>query len=123
MDGFISYILISTTCLSVFYLGYLLLLRKENRFNYLRYFLLISMALSVVTPLSTYQIELDIAALKYDTEEIHQKKANTFSETVGSINIQEITIPKSQNSWNISSYSTLFNWIDVFWNAHNNSSS
>ena len=113
MDGFISYILISTTCLSVFYLGYLLLLRKENRFNYLRYFLLISMALSVVTPLSTYQIELDIAALKYDTEEIHQKKANTFSETVGSINIQEITIPKSQNSWNISSLLTLLYLIGL----------
>ncbi len=70
MEGFIRYILISTLCLSVLYLAYLLFQKKETRFHQLRYFLLISIILSLLIPFSTFRIELSILPDKYKIEEI-----------------------------------------------------
>lgn len=61
MDLFIKYILVSTLCLSVFYLGYLIFLRKELRLCHLRYFLLLSMLLAIIMPLSNFKISYDFS--------------------------------------------------------------
>lgn len=101
MESFIRYVLISAFCLSISYLGYLIFQKKETHFHHLRYFLLISIALSVVMPLSTYHIDIDISPDKYDIEEIHHIKGNTFVETNESIDIQENVMPGTGNTWNI----------------------
>lgn len=56
MDAFLTYILISSLCLSICYLGYLLFQRNEYKFQHLRYFLIISMFVSIFLPLSNFKI-------------------------------------------------------------------
>ncbi len=58
MDEYITYILISTSCLSICYLVYLLLLREKAHLPHLRWFLLASMLFSLVGPLTDFRISL-----------------------------------------------------------------
>jgi hypothetical protein len=53
----IQYILISTICLSISYLAYLLMYRKEDNFRQMRLTLLASVVFSVMLPFSTFTIE------------------------------------------------------------------
>ena len=60
MEAFLRYILISTFCLSFCYLGYLIFLRNELRFKHLRYFLLASMLMVILIPLSNLKINFNL---------------------------------------------------------------
>ena len=84
MDAFIRYMLISTICLSIFYLGYLFFMRRETRYDHLRYFLLISMLLSLLIPLSRFELALNYSPHKISQNEISEpiktlKPENTLS--------------------------------------------
>lgn len=53
-----QYILISSVCLTVFYLFYLLLFRNETNFRQLRFYLLISILLSILMPLNGFRLHI-----------------------------------------------------------------
>ena len=57
MSAFISYILISTICLSICYLGFRIFQRKETKLSHLRMFLLASIITSLLLPLSKVRID------------------------------------------------------------------
>ena len=107
MEAFVRYILVSTSCLSFLYLAYLIFQRRESRFHYLRYFLLVSIVLSVVIPFSTFHINLNISPENFDTEEVHLETENTFEETNELINIRENEIRNSDTNWNITLFITV----------------
>jgi N-acetylmuramoyl-L-alanine amidase len=54
-------------------------------------------------PLSTFHIALNISPDKYNIEEIHPEKENTYAKSKELINIQENVMPKPDNDWNIAS--------------------
>ena len=60
MHPFFVYLLVSTVCLSICYLVYLLLFRHESGFTDLRRFLLISMLISMLIPLAPLRIQNSI---------------------------------------------------------------
>lgn len=99
METLIRFIIISTFCLSVLYLGYLLFQRKETRFNQLRYFLLISIVLSLLLPFSAFRIDIDLFPDKYDVEERNRETVNLLTQT-DELTINHITIkPENNNNW------------------------
>jgi hypothetical protein len=57
MAAYFQYLLEATICLSVFYLAYLLILKKEGGFAFLRMYLLCSIIVSLLLPLNSYQIK------------------------------------------------------------------
>lgn len=81
MDKFFIYLLESGICLSVFYLGYVFLFRKETYFTFNRIYLLLSVILSVSIPMVHWGINIkpeaplakqmkDVAAFKYTYENL-----------------------------------------------------
>jgi hypothetical protein len=54
-----QYIIISTICLSIFYTVYLLALNNDANFKLLRFYLLASIFLSILMPMSNYRIHVD----------------------------------------------------------------
>lgn len=60
MHPFFMYLLVSTICLSICYLVYLLLFRHESGFAHLRSFLLISMLISLLVPLTPLRLQNSI---------------------------------------------------------------
>lgn len=81
MDKFFIYLLESGICLSVFYLGYVFLFRKETYFTFNRIYLLLSVVLSVSIPMVHWGINIkpeaplakqmkDVAAFKYTYENL-----------------------------------------------------
>lgn len=58
MESILSYILISTICLSIFYLGFRIFQRKETKLSHLRIFLLASIITSLLLPLSKVSIDV-----------------------------------------------------------------
>ncbi|MBE9466691.1 MAG: N-acetylmuramoyl-L-alanine amidase [Bacteroidetes bacterium] len=104
MEVFIRYILLSTFCLSILYAGYLIFQKRETRIHQLRYYLLISIVLSLIIPLSTLQIDLNLFQDKFESEEIIQETENIATITdVTKINQLDIK-PKIEKNWNISSF-------------------
>jgi len=60
MAEFFRYIFIASASLGICYMGFLLFRRKEQRFNHQRYFLLLSILISVALPFSKYGIPINI---------------------------------------------------------------
>lgn len=56
MSRFLIYLFESGLCLSLFYTGYILLFRKETYFNFNRFYLLISLVLALILPLTSWQL-------------------------------------------------------------------
>ena len=107
MEVFVRYIIISTFCLSFLYTGYLIFQKRETRFNQLRYYLLISIVLSLLIPLSTIQIDINILPDKFEFEEIIQENVNTATVTdVAKIDQPDI---KQEKGKNLSIYGVLIN--------------
>ena len=97
METFIRYILISSLCLSISYLGYLVFQKNQTRFHHLRYFLLISIVLSVLMPLSTFRINLDLSPSINHTEDINPVTNNTIRNTNDLTIFQAEVIPDGHN--------------------------
>ena len=57
MTQFILYIALASFCLSLFYIGYRLAFRNETSFVHARFYLLLSIGLSLIIPLNKYRIE------------------------------------------------------------------
>jgi hypothetical protein len=57
----IQYMIISTLCLSLFYLAYRLIFKKDGNFRQMRFFLLGSITISLLVPLNSRQINLGIS--------------------------------------------------------------
>lgn len=57
MEAIQSYILISAICLSLCYLGFLIVQRNETKLKHLRLYLLLSMLLAILLPLLKVQID------------------------------------------------------------------
>ncbi len=77
-----KYILLSTACLSVSYVVYLLIYRNEHNFRQLRFFLLFSMILSVLIPLSSFSVNLNISGIKkYDKTTSQLKATKPYKES------------------------------------------
>lgn len=55
-----KYLLISTICLSIFYITYRLVFRKETNFRQLRVYLLLSILISGLIPFSKFSINIDL---------------------------------------------------------------
>jgi beta-lactamase regulating signal transducer with metallopeptidase domain len=101
MEAFTQYILISTFCLSILYLAYLIFQKSETRLYQLRYFLIFSILLSIFLPLSTYRIDLKFPENKYEIEEIHDNPT-TISALNAEITESPSNIsPKEENNWSI----------------------
>ncbi|MBN2613867.1 MAG: hypothetical protein JXB00_20080 [Bacteroidales bacterium] len=113
MEIFIRYILISTFCLSVLYLGYLVFQKGETRLQQLRYFLLFSVFLSILLPLSTYRIDLKLSTNISEIVEINQIAGNTEIKTDGFILNQSDIQPIKDRNWNIKNFLIAFYLIGL----------
>jgi hypothetical protein len=58
MATYFQYLLVSTICVSVFYLAFIIILRKESGFIFLRIYLLSSIIVSLLLPMNRYSIEI-----------------------------------------------------------------
>lgn len=84
MEAILSYVLISSICLSVCYLGFLVLQRNEMKLKHLRFYLLMSMLLAIVLPLSKVQIDTPSFLKVYET---------ATSAILNTPDQQEVTVP------------------------------
>lgn len=84
MEAILSYVLISSICLSVCYLGFLMLQRNEMKLKHLRFYLLMSMLLAIVLPLSKVQIETPSFLRVYET---------TTSAILNTPSQQDVNVP------------------------------
>lgn len=82
-----KFIIISTVCISIFYIVYRILLRNEINFQHLRIYLLLSIFISVTLPLSNFTIDLGLEASK--TESVMHSTVNQ--------EIVPVTITKAYN--------------------------
>jgi len=74
--GTAGYLFISTICLSVFYMVYLLAFKKETNFKLIRFYLLASIVLSLILPLNFFQIQIDFSKFRTGVE------TSSVSETI-----------------------------------------
>ncbi len=95
MEAIIRYNLISTICLSILYLAYLVFQKKETRLFQLRYFLIFSIILSLIIPLSNYRIDLKSTNYENKVEETHQSQA-----TETALNVDREAVNHIDNSLN-----------------------
>jgi len=85
--GTAGYLIISTICLSVFYLVYLLAFKKETNFKLIRFYLLASIVLSLILPLNFFRIQIDFSKLRTGfensaiTETIKDQEINSSIKT------------------------------------------
>ncbi|MBN1927340.1 MAG: hypothetical protein JW798_16010 [Prolixibacteraceae bacterium] len=103
MEPFIRYILVSSLCLSISYLGYLVFQKNQTQLHHLRYFLLFSIVLSVLMPFSTFRINLDLSPNIKTTEEIYPVANNTIAQVHEPIISQPIVNPGNGHNWNMKS--------------------
>lgn len=104
MELFLRYILVSTFCLSILYAGYLVFQINETRFHQLRYYLLISIVLSLLMPLTRIQIDLNIFPEKFESKEILQE--TVMLETIADVAALN-TLDVKQNTapnWSLGSF-------------------
>jgi len=92
METFVKYLLISTACISVFYIGYLLLVAKTQQFKHQRYFLLVAMFLSLIMPLSQFQIHFNLKQDEAAYSEIQSHAENSNIEQAKSIDLPETNV-------------------------------
>ncbi len=103
METFIRYILISTCCLSVLYIGYLIFQKKGKRLNQHRYYLLISIFISIIMPFTTFQITTTKSSDKTSITEVINHKIETVSNITDDTFINQATLKtESHNNYNIS---------------------
>ncbi|NJK97368.1 MAG: hypothetical protein HC905_22860 [Bacteroidales bacterium] len=76
-----------------FILGVFSISKKETRFHHLRYFLIFSITLSLILPLSTYRIDLELSDPKYEIEAINYNPV-----TSPNLNDENAAINPSNNS-------------------------
>ncbi|MFO7657751.1 MAG: GldM family protein, partial [Bacteroidales bacterium] len=97
-----KYILISTISLSIFYLIYVLIFRKEGNFRQMRFFLLGSLVMALLIPLSNYSINLNFS-IKRDNDktagiESEENQENTLISDEYKMNeLAQITSSGSKN--------------------------
>lgn len=103
METFIRYILISSLCLSISYLGYLVFQKNQTHLHHLRYFLLFSIVLSVLMPFSTFHISLDLSPNIMTTEEIYPEANNAIAQAHEPTISQPIVNPDNGHNWSMKS--------------------
>ncbi len=113
MEPFIRYILVSSLCLSISYLGYLVFQRNQTQLHHLRYFLLISIVLSVLMPFSTFRINLDLSPNINNTEEIYPEANNTIAQVHEPMISQPKVNPGNGHNWNMKSLLTVIYFIGL----------
>ena len=113
--GYLQYLIILTISISLFYFGYLLFFRKERNFRQIRLYLLVSVIISLILPLNTYEIALsfynDQGKIVERSEKVIQSPDNTKSGTVNIVNENII------NNENIKS-NTQLPWFDIAWSIY-----
>jgi len=98
MIPFFNYLLISTVCLSISYGFYLILFRKESGFVYLRAFLLVSIFISLLLPLSPLRIETGNPAKEVSGPALVGNVSNSGMETEDVRIIHDVENPDSKAS-------------------------
>lgn len=68
MEAILRYTLLASICMTVFYIFYILVLRKTYAFQTIRYFLVISILISVLFPFQKHEIELKLIPEKTNQE-------------------------------------------------------
>jgi hypothetical protein len=72
----LQYILMASGCLSITYLIYLIIFKNETNFNQLRIYILGSIVISLLIPLSSYAIRIDARILKYKENRLSGNSIN-----------------------------------------------
>jgi beta-lactamase regulating signal transducer with metallopeptidase domain len=105
----IQFILVSSVCLSIFYTIYILIFKNETNFKQRRFYLLGSIIISLLMPLSSFRINIDFS------------KSQRYIETRSvSKSIEELNTSNSANSTfsdngnNTNSNSNKLNWSGLF---------
>ena len=103
----IRYIFIATLCLGLFYAVYLLIFRHETNFRQLRFYLLASMVLSLVLPLNSYRININLTRTINPEKKVEmvQDKANTNTTTA--------TLSTRENSVKATEGQHLISWKEA----------
>jgi N-acetylmuramoyl-L-alanine amidase len=87
--GITGYLVISTICLNVFYLVYLLAFKKETNFILIRFYLLASIVLSMILPLNDFGIKIDFSKLRTGVETSTVREIIYDQENRSGINIDD----------------------------------
>ncbi|NJK85036.1 MAG: hypothetical protein HC906_02735 [Bacteroidales bacterium] len=116
MENYLRYVLISTACLSVSYLTYFMFLKKELRFRHVRYFLLVSMLLSLCLPLSKVKLQVEFREKQFKATETTQQPEAGFllretQKTSRFIPFQK----RNKHRYKADFYDALFAWTDFLW--------
>jgi hypothetical protein len=95
METYQRYIILTSLVLFTFYIGYLLMLRKERNFKFLRLYLLSSMVLSLILPFNKASVSIQLPfSLEekqippVETEAIKQNDVKELSDKVNLIETQ-----------------------------------
>ena len=106
-----QYIFISSVCLSIFYAFYKLIFRNEANFKQLRFYLLASIILSFLLPLTSFKIHVNLSKNQYadKTEYVAKSiKGDRESVTSGSVNND---FPDKKNK--VISNQSIITWLDL----------
>jgi N-acetylmuramoyl-L-alanine amidase len=123
--GTIGYLVISTICLSFFFLVYLLAFKKETNFKLIRFYLLASIVLSLILPLNDFGIKIDFSKLRTRIESSSVKETINDQENRSGINIDDRfsndDIVSQGSNWmdfisKIYLYISLFLILRIAWN-------
>lgn len=97
METYFQYLLESTICLSIFYLAYLIILRKDSGFKFLRAYLLTAIIVSLLLPLNRYSIELfngqPEIQMNFDVYKAEDSQAiqTNSAQTIENVNLNIVT--------------------------------
>jgi len=109
------YLTISSICLSVFYITYLLVFRNSTHFKQMRFFLIFSMLIACVLPFNKFQIGIDYLAknsipqstvffekadIQYNKTEVQEGFGKPVNVIQSDISYPRQTIETASISWN-----------------------
>ncbi|MGE0079504.1 MAG: TonB-dependent receptor plug domain-containing protein [Bacteroidales bacterium] len=86
---FIQYIFIASVCLGIFHIAYKLMFRNEVNFNLLRFYLLSSILLSLIIPLSGVSINIGFI------QQMFAPKVSTFTIPIQVVGINSTMAPQA----------------------------
>ncbi len=112
----LKYVLIATISLSLFYLAYQLIFRSGDNFKQMRYFLLSSMVLSMLIPISNFSIHTNILSNKNQIEKTQNTNTPTNHGKMVITGTPENTSPEQITS--TESKSSTINWIFLLRNLY-----
>lgn len=89
---FLKYILLSSIFLGICFLVYKILYRSDNNFRHLRLFLLASIVLSLICPLSNFQVNIEFPAARDLTENAGSLETTEYAP----LNVKKETVSSSE---------------------------